>query len=310
MNTTFSIIVLTYNRKECLRKQLFELSKVTYPNTEIIVVDNASDEALNDVTDHYTNVKLIRNNENLGAVGRNTGMKAALGKYIITLDDDVYGITNTHLQHIEKQFLKKDSLGAVNFAVKDELSKIATDWCHPKEIRIWENKTFETNDISEGAVAFKKEALEKVGYYPIDFFISHEGPDLAFRLIKQGYSISYDPEVSVIHTYELNARVSWRRYYYDTRNQLWLLIRHFPVFYSLKQLFFSWLSVFLYALRDGYVRYWWKGISDGIKGIPAQSRLREKPDKNTIKKWKSLEKDRPSIYSKLKRRLKNSTMRG
>jgi len=309
MDIIFSIVILTYNRKECLKKQLSELQKITYPGKEIIVVDNASDENVEDITDLYK-ATLIRNPENFGAVGRNSGMKAASGKYIITLDDDVFGITNEHLSLIEKQFELNPSLAAINFSVKDELTNQSTDWCHPKEINIWQNQSFETNDISEGAVVFRKKSLDISGYYPDEFFISHEGPDLAFRLIKHGYSIIYDPEISVIHTYELQGRVSWRRYYFDTRNQLWLLIRNFPFFYSSKQLFFSWMSIFLYALRDGYVRFWWKGIYDAVKEAPSQFKLREKPSKQTMKKWKSLEKDRPSIYSKLKRRLKYSTMRG
>jgi len=306
---TFTVVLLTYNRRNRVAEQINHLRAITIPDIEIIVVDNGSEESVEDLTQQDSRIKLIRNASNLGAVGRNVGMRAATGDYVVTLDDDCYGLKDGDFATIEKLFSEDASVAAINFLVLEEKTELITDWCHPRDMNVHHNTAFATNHISEGAVVFRKTALEAVGYYPDDFFISHEGPDLAFRLINAGFEVVYTPEVSIYHTYEQKGRASWRRYYYDTRNQLWLALRNYPFFYACKELFLAWGSVFIYAVRDGYVKYWFKGIVDGFKGSASAYRERQKPKATTMKRMKEIEVHRPSFLSRVMKRIANDEMR-
>ena len=85
-----SIIIPHWNGIEVLSECLDSLEKTTYPNLEIIVVDNASSDGSQDwVSLHYPNIKLIENNTNLGyAGGCNKGAEACTGDYLVFLNND------------------------------------------------------------------------------------------------------------------------------------------------------------------------------------------------------------------------------
>ncbi|MCQ2440827.1 MAG: glycosyltransferase [Clostridia bacterium] len=93
-----SVIVPTYRRKNELQNALLSLVGQTYPNVEIVVVDDNADEVWNSVVADIVNtvseksnckIKLIENKSNLGsAKTRNVGINVANGEYITFLDDD------------------------------------------------------------------------------------------------------------------------------------------------------------------------------------------------------------------------------
>ncbi|MDD3415379.1 MAG: glycosyltransferase family 2 protein, partial [Lachnospiraceae bacterium] len=128
-----SIIVLTYNHltlnKQCLRSIYHE---TTYPNYEVILVDNASTDGTKEwlmslaPTKHC---KVILNKENLGfAAGNNAGIKEAKGDFIVLLNNDTY-VTEDWLTNLWKKFQIDDKLGmcgAVTNSIGNE-AKIDTE---------------------------------------------------------------------------------------------------------------------------------------------------------------------------------------
>src|SRR5690606_9987181 len=129
--------------------------------------------------------------------------------------------TQDKLNEIKLKFEEDDEISAICFKVIDEESGEITNWSHHSDPDIFSDKTFDTYEISEGAVAFRRKIFEEVGLYPIEFFISHEGPDLAFRILNSNHRIIYFPGVDVVHAHAVEGRANWRRYYYDTRNSIW-----------------------------------------------------------------------------------------
>jgi GT2 family glycosyltransferase/glycosyltransferase involved in cell wall biosynthesis len=90
-----AVIICSFNNPDYLRMCLDSLrEKTDYPNYEVIVVDNGSDQALLDEvaarSEHEQNLKLIANNENVGfARANNIGIEAAAdADYIVLLNDD------------------------------------------------------------------------------------------------------------------------------------------------------------------------------------------------------------------------------
>ncbi|NRB59413.1 MAG: glycosyltransferase family 2 protein [Winogradskyella sp.] len=90
MNPLVSIIIPTYNRTDYLKLTLESVINQTYPNIEIIVVDDGSTNDNNRVLcNQYAKVNyyMIKNSGG-PATPRNYGFKKSNGQYIAFLDDD------------------------------------------------------------------------------------------------------------------------------------------------------------------------------------------------------------------------------
>jgi len=292
----FTIVILTYNRCEILSILLNELLSIQRSDLETIIVDNGStDDTYKMIKSDYPNFKVIRLNQNYGAIGRNFGMRIATGKYIVTIDDDILGFNENVLEKLLVMFQKKPSMGTVCFKVIDYYNGKVCNWCHPKKVEDYEDTPFETCEIAEGAVAFRRETLKKSGLYTKELFISHEGADLAARIIDAGYEIHYKPSILVKHKYARKARENWRRYYYDTRNDFWLVILNYRFTFGLTHLARRIPVTFIYSLRDGYLRYWFKAVCVAIKEIPKMLSQRRPISLITQRKLRLLNKHKPGL---------------
>ena len=86
-----SIISLNWNTIEVTSDFLRSINAhCSYPNLEIIIVDNASDV---DPTDHFLSIRpdlrIIRNSSNMGFTGgNNVGIKEAKGDYFFIVNND------------------------------------------------------------------------------------------------------------------------------------------------------------------------------------------------------------------------------
>jgi GT2 family glycosyltransferase len=305
---TFSIVVLTFNRNHLLARLLADLERFSARGAEILVVDNASTEPAEAVTRAHPRVVCIRAPHNLGAAGRNLGFAAARGDIIVCLDDDVFDLSAHALDVLDGLF-RDAQVGAVNFKVLEEGTRRVVNWVHHRRVEQYCDATFDTYEITEGAVAFRRTVLAKVGGYPESFFLSHEGPDLAFRIMNHGARVIYSPGLDVTHCFAPEGRKSWRNYYFDTRNTLWLAVRNLPMFYGgwlvLRQTF----AMFVYSIRDGHLRWWAKGVWDGIRGLRAALRERQGLSKDAFRRIRDIDRFRPPIVYLLRKRLSKSGMR-
>ena len=304
MKPTVSISILTYNRSLLVSDLLASLRLIRFRPLEIIVVDNhSSDDTEKVVRGIDPRVTYIRTERNLGVGARNLGMSAAKGDIIITLDDDVFGLKDGDIESIRRMFSESPDLGAINFKVVDPVEGKLCNWVHHCDSEKYSDKEFLTYEITEGAVAFRKEALELAGYYPDMFFLSHEGPDLAFRMLESGFRVAYSGKIAVTHCAASEGRSSWRNYYFDTRNQLWLAARNMPLSYLSLYLLRGLSAMFIYSVRDGYLRYWMKAIFDGLKGLPEVIKQRKVLSKSTMKVIRCIDSNRPNIFRLIKSRI-------
>jgi len=159
MKPLVSIIITYYNYEKYIKDCLLSCIAQTYPNIEIIVVNDASpDEGykiinLTSWQHQDANIKLITHVENKGyAAAKNTGIRAAKGEFIVFIDADdcltpdsvevrvkamasgvdfvdghVYEVTDVDLNYKEMMFLKKDFLkspGTQRYYKKEHKKKI------------------------------------------------------------------------------------------------------------------------------------------------------------------------------------------
>ncbi|MDQ1265915.1 MAG: hypothetical protein QG635_1067, partial [Bacteroidota bacterium] len=112
-----SVIIPTYNRPDMLERAIDSVLNQTYKSFEIIVINDAGDDIgeLISKLNKNNNIKYFRHDLNCGnAAARNTGLKAAKGKYIAYLDDDDL----FYLEHLET---------LVKFLISNEFKVAYTD---------------------------------------------------------------------------------------------------------------------------------------------------------------------------------------
>ncbi len=83
-----TVVIPCYNQAHFLGEAIESVLSQSYPNFEIIVVDDGSTDKTSEVASRYQEVRLVRQ-ENQGLPGaRNTGMGHSRGEYVVFLDAD------------------------------------------------------------------------------------------------------------------------------------------------------------------------------------------------------------------------------
>ena len=128
-NILFSIIIPTYNRASFIEKTIESALDQTYPNYEIIVIDDGSTDNTDEIVKHIKNKKIsyykIKNSERGAA--RNYGASIAKGEYVNFFDSDDVLYPN-HLEDAYQLITKKNrpEVVHVGYDVRDPNGKILT----------------------------------------------------------------------------------------------------------------------------------------------------------------------------------------
>lgn len=274
-----SIITVNYNG---LRDTCALIESIPFnDNMEVIVVDNASkeDEA-SQIQEQYPQVKAIRNEINLGfAGGNNLGIKAAKGKYIFLINNDTI-FKGFNIQPLINKLESSHNIAIVcpkirfawgtnpiQFTGYTPLSKITIRNCaigFGEEDKGQYDTPHPTPYAHGAAMLIKREALEKIGLMPEDYFLYYEEIDWSLMFIRAGYEIWYDPACTIYHKEsQSTGQNSPLRTYYITRNRLLLVKRNWHGIY--KWLAFFYLTCIV-APRD-IVKYTLNGKYDLSKAV-------------------------------------------
>ena len=215
-NPLVSIVILNYNGKQFLYKNLTSVFQSDYPNFEVILVDNgSSDESVYFVKSHFgqtAKLKIIVNSNNLGASeGRNIGIKHARGEILVFLDNDTF-VHPQWLAKIVKAFREDRSIGAVqckilraeNPELIDSTGGFLDYFAFATQRGLMELDVGQYNAQTEifyagGAFAFKRAVLNEIGLFDPAYFVWYEETDLCWRTWLSGYRIVYLPNSIVYH---------------------------------------------------------------------------------------------------------------
>lgn len=303
-NPLITVVILNYRRWEALKNTVSAVISQSYAPREIIVVDNASgDETPALLQEHFPEVILLQLEGNAGCAGRNRGVEAAHGEWVVTIDNDVFFDSDFELQKIVNEFNTCPRASCLVFKVLEAEGGglHVRDWCHPRSYKEYSETEFETNYIPEGACAFRRWDFLDVGGYYEPLWIGHEGGDLALRLLDRGYQIYYRPSIRVRHLMSQSTRSSWRPYYFYTRNYLWLAIRNYPIGRALPFLAEKLAMMAYFAWRTGNLRALMRGIRDAALGFRKVWSTRHPLSRTTFQVLASLSRHRPGLWARLQR---------
>ncbi len=117
-----SVVICTYNGSKTIHDSLDALEKLNYPNYEVIVINDGSNDNTPEIVKQYKyDIKLI-STENRGlSAARNTGWQTATGEIIAYLDDDAYPDPDW-LSYLAQSFVEHDfvAVGGPNLPPGDD----------------------------------------------------------------------------------------------------------------------------------------------------------------------------------------------
>jgi len=263
-----SVVIPSFNRKDRLLVLLEDLFSQEGCEIEVIVVDDgSSDGSAEAVRNAFPRVNLMVNPANSGCcVTRNRGIRAARGEIIVGLDSDVTLADRSLMAKVADAFQVSPQTTGFAFRVfdSDGVSEDAPRWWHPKPLREWATKRFETNYFSGTAFAFRREELITAGMFPEHIFQYYEEVEVAYRIMDDGGILEYAPELAVIH--HPGARGGWsdHRFFHSPRSQVLLAYGCYPLargaFFIVTRLGRS----FIKALAARKVVVFTKGVAAGF----------------------------------------------
>lgn len=202
-----SVIVPTYNRPELLHRAIRSILNQTYRNIEIVVVNDAGAdvESILHPLNARGNIIHIRHPHNKGlAAARNTGIRAARGKYIAYLDDDDIYFPE-HIGRLVTALEGADYRVAHTEAVRSHQEKrgdryVETERTTPYTTDVTHDGLLVRNLVPVLCVMHEKACLDDVGYFD-ETLPTHEDWDLWIRLSRR---------YPFLHIRQVTAEVTWR----------------------------------------------------------------------------------------------------
>ena len=251
-----SIIIVSYNNFDVLQNCLNSIYKFTSKiSFEIIVVDNNSvEEGLTEVVDGYSNLVLIKNNENMGfSFANNQGLGIAKGRYILFLNNDTELVKDILYKLVEFS----DSSES-NYLIGVKL--LNTDLTHQHSIvdftnlwntftesfffdsifkkskyfnKYWMNYPKHSRpvkvDVVLGAFIFASaKTINELGGFDTRFYFYAEETDLCKRFKNLGGNVLYYPDLELIHIGGVSTNhKNWFHFKNQHRGKIQFAQKHF-----------------------------------------------------------------------------------
>jgi cellulose synthase/poly-beta-1,6-N-acetylglucosamine synthase-like glycosyltransferase len=209
-----SIIVAVYNGQRTLKECLDSLLRLDYPKArrEVIVVDNGSGDATPEILDAYAHMITVVHEARRGAAAaRNTGLHHAKGDVVAFTDADCVAAPDW-LERIAVP-LKDPTVGVVGGRIlaRRPCGRIAgygeRVHDHARAIeRVRPPYAIGMNWASRRAV------LDAAGGFNARL-MRCEDVDLAYRLVRAGYGLVYEPSAIIYHHNRSTVRALIRQGY-------------------------------------------------------------------------------------------------
>jgi len=272
-----TILIPNYNGKKWLTQCLATVEKSTYPNKEILVVNNGStDDSREFVEKKYPEVKLIEIKKNKGFAGaNNVGVRAANGKYVLLINNDTEVPPNFLSQMVARMESDK-TIGVIQPMIRSLRKRFLLDaacsfytstgfqyhygYYQPYKKKQYNKEYFVYS--AKGACLFtRREEYLRLGGLDEDFVCYVEESDFCHRMWLAGYKVLYLPQSYIYHWGGGDMSVmekSETTIYRSFRNRFYSYIKNLSLFELIKLLpvhiVFCEAMIFSALLR-GIIRY-------------------------------------------------------
>lgn len=287
-----SIVTVNYNQSATTIDLIESLSQITYPNIEIIVVDNASkNDDAKVIKEKFPRIVLVESIINYGfAGGNNLGIMRSRGEYVLLLNNDTI-VEPNFLEPLVNKFQEHPEIGAISPKIRYYYKKDTLQYVGFTEINKYTNRNITLGDgeLDVGQYEVDKETaychgaammvpmkvIKEVGMMSYEFFLYYEEADWCIRIRNAGYQIFYVHNSLVFHKGSVTTgKNSALKTYYLTRNRIVFMRRNIHGFVFFIALLYQLIIaigknglVYLIKGRGKLARAYWSGILWNFRNI-------------------------------------------
>lgn len=293
MNTQVTIVIPNYNGKHFMKSCLASLSKQTYRNFDILVVDNASTDGTADfMNSNYPDIKMIQLDKNYGfSKAVNVGIKQSNSPYVILLNNDTT-VDSNYISEMVKYIESDDKIFSVSSKMiqmyHPDLIDSAGDFYTILGWGVCRGCGRSTNNYTKkssiftacaGAAIYRKAIFDQIGYFDENHFAYLEDIDIGYRARIYGYKNIYCPSALVYH---VGSGTSGSKYNdfkvrLSARNNVYIDYKNMPLIqliFNFIPLFLGYFIKYLFFLKKGFGRQYLQGINEGLKTIKQQTKVK------------------------------------
>ena len=269
-NPLVSIIILNYNAGDLLLNCVDSVFKSTYPNFEVIIIDNLStDNSHIRCKEKFEKIQLIENKKNLGyCEGNNVGIKSANGEFILILNPDTIvdpdwlnELFRAYHKHGEALYQPKHlSLKekSVIMSTGNMMNVFGFGYAREKgEKDVNQHNTIEQIGYASGTCLFVPSSIFKnVGLLDPFIFLYHDDLDFGWRAAQLGIKSYYVPSSVIYHAESYLLRWNAEKFFWLERNRKYCLLTHYSKETYAKMrssLFLVDLCVWMFYLSKGFL---------------------------------------------------------
>lgn len=191
----FSVVIPAYNSAWCIQRCIDSVISQTYTNWEMIVVNNYSTDATEEIINNYNDNRIhLVNNNNYGIIAnsRNKGIILARGEWICFLDSDDWWTPNkleSCLSYLPEYDIIYHDLYTfkANRIVnrKNEKQPLSKDY-------FMDEMLLGENPIANSSVVIRKQIVDEVGSLTEDVrFVTVEDVDYWLRVLQTTSRVKY-----------------------------------------------------------------------------------------------------------------------
>ena len=222
-----SVVVCAYNAADTIDDCLTSLSALTYPNAEIIVVNDGSRDATGAIARRYPRAQVIDVPNGGLSAARNVGIAQATGEIVAYTDADVR-VDPDWLTYLVQPILSGRYVGSggPNVVPPDD------DWVAQCVARSPGGPTHVLlNDrVAEHVpgcnMAFRRDALVSIGGFNPAYLRAGDDVDICWRLQARGHEIGFAPSALVWHHHRSSVKAYWRQQVGYGEGETWLDAHH------------------------------------------------------------------------------------
>lgn len=234
-----SVVIPFYKANNTVEEVLSALEGQSFPDFEVILVDDSPGErfAYRDREWNY-DFMYLKNAENQGLASSLTrGAKAGDGEIIVTLHADCVPQSEMWLENLIAPMESNPDVGAVTSKVLidfDDLSLVNKAFSYVYDMgdvapTPGEEGTQEVRHVENKADAYRRDVLERAGYFSTKYKTSNEDTEMSERILRNGYSLFQSNDAKVEHVLTDNERQGTigshlRKGYEYTRQTIFLLL--------------------------------------------------------------------------------------
>lgn len=207
-----SVVICAYNAASTIEDNLESLTRLNYPNYEVVVVNDGSKDATPQIAARYPQFKLISVPNGGLSAARNLGWRAATGEIIAYTDADTR-VDPDWLSYLVQPFLTTDAIGVggPNVVPEDDgwiAQCVARSPGGPTHVLL--NDTV-AEHIPGCNMAFRRWALEEIGGFDPTYTKAGDDVDVCWRLQDRGWHLAFSPSALVWHHHRDSVKAYWRQ---------------------------------------------------------------------------------------------------